>query len=1071
MESSYKLGQLNITSNAVTTFEAWNKWKRSLSYFIDSKAIKDALQKKAILLHKGGPALQEIFASLEKVHEAEALAAKDQFAFALNILDTHFRPTVNRSYERYMFRLIRQDSDSIEQYVVRLRQQADNCNFTDVNQEIADQIIFGTSRPEFRTKILENRLESLDKIVELGKLLESVSLQSRQLAETDQGSSNVSSTDTVAKISSVVRPTKREPAYRGKPCSACRSRRHEVNSDDCPAKEGTCYRCDKRGHFANCCPKRRRPSSAERKNSSRNSSYRNSRPKEREGDTGKKDEVKLVKPGSAIDSSDDSDYAFAISQPVLPQQLRENRVRLTVGGVPISVYVDSGSSRAVFDAHTWSALRRSGVKFQNAEINRNLFPYGKARPLDVRRAVYLQFNSSSASVVVKAYILAESEGRCEAILGSRAAKQLGILRVGEKKSKKSCEDDAVRQIAVDCHRSKSSKTGKLRNFQLSLPQDPSVTPVAQGCRRIPFALRKPLLERTNALLKDDIIERVEGATPWVSNIVPVIKKNGDLRVCVDMRRANEAVLRERYPIPTFDEIISDLCDCEYFSKVDLNSAYHQIELAPESRSITTFVTPDGLFRFKRLFFGIRCAPEMFQRIMQDLLRDIKNVRVFFDDIIIFSKTYSDHKIHVQQVLECLEKNGLTINVEKSIFGVKEIEFLGHRISKNVVQPNESNIEAVKNFDPPNCKKDLQSFLGLINFVSRFIPHFSTVTAPLRVPLRKNAVFRWSPEQQSAFESLKQSVAQMKAAIFDPSAEIMLMTDASPVGLGAVLLQRKSAGKQPEIVAFASHSLTPAERNYSQIEREALGLVWGCEKFKMFLLGRKFELLTDHKPLEILFGPKSKPNARLERWVVRLQCFDYTIRHITGTTNIADPLSRLLQSKPGVKSCSKGVEHTVYHITELAVPKKFSLEEIRDKSAICTEIQAVLKAVRADTPLPSSFIRLKYELADSGGILLRGDRIVPPVSLRHAILRQAHEGHPGADVMKRRLRSKVWWPRMDMEADASVRKCLSCAIVGKADPPPTLEPYSIAISSLGVCSVGLSGPVTVRGTYSGRHRLF
>lgn len=148
-----------------------------------------------------------------------------------------------------------------------------------------------------------------------------------------------------------------------------------------------------------------------------------------------------------------------------------------------------------------------------------------------------------------------------------------------------------------------STLGKLRDFQLRLPLNSSIVPVAQGCWRIPFALRKPLLERTNALLDADIIERISGATPWVSNIVPAMKKNGELRVCVDMRRANQAVLRERYPIPTFDEIISDLRDCSIFSKIDLESAYHQIELDDMSREITTFVTPDGLFRFRRIFLA------------------------------------------------------------------------------------------------------------------------------------------------------------------------------------------------------------------------------------------------------------------------------------------------------------------------------------------------------------------------------------------------------------------------------------------------------------------------------------
>lgn len=202
---------------------------------------------------------------------------------------------------------------------------------------------------------------------------------------------------------------------------------------------------------------------------------------------------------------------------------------------------------------------------------------------------------------------------------------------------------------------------------------------------MPFG--KPLRERCEKLLKEDIIERVYGAPRWVSNVVLVMKRNGDLHVCVDMRRANQAVLREYFQIPTVDKIFSDLYDAVIFSKIDLNSVY-QVELAPQSRDITTFVTPDGLYRFKRLLFRVKCMPEIFQQIMQDLLHDIPQVRVFFDDVIIFSANKADHKRHIQQVLDRLRDNSLTINAKKSIFGVESIDFMGHRILKNEIEPNE-----------------------------------------------------------------------------------------------------------------------------------------------------------------------------------------------------------------------------------------------------------------------------------------------------------------------------------------------------------------------------------------------
>lgn len=702
----FQLAPLSISSNAITTFETWSRWKRSLTYLIDAKGITSHTRKKAILLHKGGTALQDIYATLEKAKATEAAAAKDEFLFAIELLDAHFSPTVNRIYERYKFRLIHQNAESIEQFVVRLRYQAENCEFKEMDTEIVDQIVLGTSSNELRTKILEQRLEALDKVLQLGKLLESVSFQTGKMANIEFPVGQSQEQDSVARL--VDRQNSQRSELRNRPsCEAC-GRRHATGSAECPAKDGTCFRCDAKGHFANRCPSR--PGKSQSSSSEQPKTAKQSRPTASKGV--KRDEVKLIKSSSAASGSDDevshdeSDYSFALSSSSddLPEQLRENRVRIKVGGVNLSMAVDSCSSRALLDASTWRSLLRRKVRYRPAIIESNIYPYGKRRPLDVERAVYLDYESSSALVSAKTYILAESENQCEPIIGSRLAKRLNILRVGEGIASDAVaavrdfsEDSMIRQMVIQMVGSTAAGAGKLRNFQLSLPLDKSVTPVAQGCRRIPFALRKPLLERTNKLLKYDIIERVIGATPWVSNIVPTVKKNGELRVCVDMRRANQAVQRERYPIPTFDEIIADLHNCSVFSKIDLESAYHQVELDEASREITTFVTPDGLFRFKRLFFGIRCAPEIFQRIMQDTLRDLPFVRVFFDDIIIFSKNHSEHISHVQQVVQRLTEKGLKLNVQKSIFGAKQIEFLGHKIAENVVAPNDANVSWFNKF--------------------------------------------------------------------------------------------------------------------------------------------------------------------------------------------------------------------------------------------------------------------------------------------------------------------------------------------------------------------------------------
>jgi len=290
--------------------------------------------------------------------------------------------------------------------------------------------------------------------------------------------------------------------------------------------------------------------------------------------------------------------------------------------------------------------------------------------------------------------------------------------------------------------------------------------------------------------------------------------------------------------------------------------------------------------------------------------------------------------------------------------------------------------------------------------------------------------------KAAFESLKDGLAGVKLSIFDPKAHLIVMTDASQQGLGAVLLQRLSPDRQPEILSFASRSLSVAERKFAPIELEALAIIWACERFRLYTLGRRFEIRTDNKPLESLFKPRSKPNARLERWILRLQCFDFQIGHIKGTDNLADSFSRLGCCHPNRHSYAPAVQHAVCQLVTAAVPRSLSLDEIRKATARDPELRGVLSALASSSSstMPPPFLRVRLELADCEGVLLRGDRIVPPSALRARILELAHEGHPGMDRMKQRLRTKVWWPRIDSEVEKFVKACSSCLAVSRPPNP-------------------------------------
>ena len=322
----------------------------------------------------------------------------------------------------------------------------------------------------------------------------------------------------------------------------------------------------------------------------------------------------------------------------------------------------------------------------------------------------------------------------------------------------------------------------------------------------------------------------------------------------------------------------------HFSHLDLRSGYHQIILDEESRGITTFTTHKGLFQWKRLPFGINSASEVFQNTIQQVLHNLKGVRNIVDDIIVWGQTQKEHDDNLEALLQRLRDTGLTAKRSKCLFNADSLWFYGMILTKNGVRPDKEKVEAIQNTPPPTNVTQLRSFLGLVNYCSRFIPNFSTITATLRRLDRKNTFWKWEKKHQQAFEAVKAQISdQCTLAYYDPRKSTSVVVDASPVGLGAILVQHNKDGEM-KVIAFASRALTEVEQRYCQTKREALACVWACEKFHLYLMGCHFTLYTDHQALEILYSSKSKQPARIQRWALRLQQYNYSVKYRPGTGN-------------------------------------------------------------------------------------------------------------------------------------------------------------------------------------------
>ena len=359
-----------------------------------------------------------------------------------------------------------------------------------------------------------------------------------------------------------------------------------------------------------------------------------------------------------------------------------------------------------------------------------------------------------------------------------------------------------------------------------------------------------------------------GTSQKKSTPIHVVEKpNGQVRLCVDMRRANTTVEYVRYPIPTVQETIQDLDGCTVFSKIDLRMGYHQVELTDESRDITIFITDEELFRFKRLMFGISSAAEMFQHIIRQLLESCDRVHNILDDIIMVGRDREEHDRRLEAALKKLEEHGLTIDADKSQFCLSQLKYMGHKLSSDGLKVDDSKIWAVIDCASPTSVTEVRSFLGLAQYCAKFLLDFSSISDPLWELSREDKAFTCNRDQLKAFDSIKSMMTRTPVLAYHRLvAHTRLTTDASPVGLEAVL-EQKQLDSSYKTVWFASRCRSPTEHRYSQFEKEVM---WRVEHFRLYLLGTQFEIRTGHKPLVIAYRPTGNPPARVMRFALRLQ---------------------------------------------------------------------------------------------------------------------------------------------------------------------------------------------------------
>ena len=522
--------------------------------------------------------------------------------------------------------------------------------------------------------------------------------------------------------------------------------------------------------------------------------------------------------------------------------LREHRLpraSVNINGCPLEMIIDTGASINIVSEPDFEKLHNK-PKLQRTGIN--VLAYGASQPLQIAGKFRANIAAVDDRIIDAQFYVASGNTITRSLLGYDTACKIGLVTLHDSIHNVSApaqalDRDRYRADIVSQYDTLFNSIGKLRNHQVKLHIDPSIPPVAQSHRRLPFHLRSKVEEELRELENADIIERVRGPTPWISPIVVTPKANrpDKIRICVDMRVPNKAITRSRISTPTVDDIIHHLNGAVVFSKLDLNKGYHQLELHPKSRDITAFATHIGTFRYKRLSFGITSAAEIFQETIRQLLADIEGVMNMSDDILISGRTQKDHDRVLHAVLSRLRDNDLTLNKEKCEFSTDKLEFFGHVFSRAGISPDPKKVSAIVDMTAPTNPSEVRSLLGMTNFCARFIPNYSTISAPLRQLIKQDVPWSWTAEHDNALQQLRDILTRDPVvAYFDPSQQTTVVVDASPYGLGALITQRADNDSAPQVVAYASRSLSDVERRYSQTEREALAVVWACEHFHLYL---------------------------------------------------------------------------------------------------------------------------------------------------------------------------------------------------------------------------------------------
>ena len=1005
--------EFNYNPESGSTFPAY--FRRYENIFVNRCSTWTEQQKVSLLLQKLGTEENTKYSNFILPKKPEEVS----FEETINCLSSIFGERNSVFHTRYKcLNIVKGEDEDFVTYAGNVNKQCELFRLQDLTPNAFKCLLFVQGLTASRDKDIRSRILTkleqdpditLQKITEECQRILNVKHDNKQIEEKD-----ISRVQVVRRkhFKSVKEPSKQVSCYG---CGGVHPKKF------CYFKDKRCFSCNRVGHKSSFC----------REKKSEKSNHR----------------VNVV-----------------LSKKEIDEGQKRKFVSVRINGTNVILQLDTGSDISIINEKTWKQIGSPPLK-KSSRIARGV----SGRKLNFKGEATCNLSFMDKTFTSKVYVLQNVTnlfGSDWIVLfdlwtlpvNSFCNKVDVSTKVKDKETK-----NLMNELKNEFPRVFSEGLGECEKTKVKIELKDDVKPVFRPKRNVPFAALESVNAELERLEDLGVISKIS-YSDWASPTVYIRKKNNKIRVCADYSTGlNDCLKDHSYPLPSPEDIFAKLNGGKVFSKLDLSEAYLQLKVDDESSELLTINTHNGLYKFNRLPFGVKVAPSIFQQIMDTMLAGLDFAIAYLDDILIKSENNKQHCEHIREVFKRIDEYGFKLSSEKCEFFMTQVKYLGQIINEKGRQPDPERAEAIKGMPSPSNIANLQAFLGLANYYGIYIKNMHDLRAPLNNLLKKGAKWNWSSECENAFQKIKSVlVSDLSLAHFDPKEEIIVASDASDFGIGSVILHRFEDGTTKPI-AHASRSLLPAERNYSQIEKESLAIIFGLKKFHRFVHGRKFVLQTDHRPLLSIYGSKkgipTHTANRLQRWGVILLNYDFKMEFLPSKKlGHADGLSRLIPkfSEPledtviaalHAESEVKGVLCNA--IKELPV----TLEEIRKRA----ESDAFIKKIKEQVGLKKRNEKGVSAFSICDNILLYADRVVVPQVLQKRILKEFHVGHPGISRMKNLMRSYCYWPRMDQDIEKIVKTCRGCALAAKA-PPIKFNPWPKTNTPWSRLHIDYAGPV-------------